>query len=98
MARVFPQGPALTAKEEKILWDNEVVSKLTYQQWKNFGAWVGANDPSLLEAKHWITREYNLDLNVFSLDCLRALIKQAKFKWHGQTLEEPAVDWVRCGS
>lgn len=87
----YPRGPALTSAEEKLLWDNDVVSKLTEEQWKAFGQWVGANDPTPLEAKHWITRENDLDLNIFSLQTLALLIKQAKFAHCGQssgTLEQ----------
>ncbi|RGP68738.1 duf1665 domain containing protein [Fusarium sporotrichioides] len=83
----YPQGPALTTAEEKLLWDADVVSSLTEEQWKAFGQWVGANDPTPLEAKYWITKENNLDLNVFSLQTLALLIKQAKFAHCGQSSE-----------
>ncbi|KAL3599972.1 hypothetical protein FPOAC2_04201 [Fusarium poae] len=76
----YPQGPALTTAEERLLWDDINVSGLTEEQWKTFGLWVGANDPTPLEAKQWITKENNLDLNVFSLQILGLLIKQANPK------------------
>lgn len=81
----YPQGPALTTTEEKLLWDASFVSSLTEDQWRAFGQWVGANDPTPLEAKHWITTENNLDLNIFSLQTLSLLIKQAKFAHCGQS-------------
>jgi hypothetical protein len=83
----YPQGPALTTAEERLLWDDINVSGLTEEQWKTFGLWVGANDPTPLEAKQWITKENNLDLNVFSLQILGLLIKQAKFAHCGQSPE-----------
>ena len=87
----YPQGPALTSAQDKLLWDNDVVRNLTEEQWKAFGQWVGANDPTPLEAKHWITKENDLDLNVFTLQTLALLIKHAKFAHCGQsskTLEQ----------
>ncbi|KAF5681277.1 hypothetical protein FHETE_66 [Fusarium heterosporum] len=83
----YPQGPNLTAVEKSLLWDDSVVSSLTKEQWEAFGQWVGANDPTPLEAKHWITKNNNLDLNVFSLQTLALLIKQAKFAHCGQSPE-----------
>ncbi|KAM0230035.1 hypothetical protein ACHAPO_009587 [Fusarium lateritium] len=83
----FPQGPALTAAEEKLLWDDNVVRGLTEEQWKAFGQWVGTEDPTPLEAKQWITKENDLNLNVFSLQTLALLIKQAKFAHCGQSSE-----------
>ncbi|KAM0294441.1 hypothetical protein ACHAPM_011250 [Fusarium culmorum] len=91
----YPQGPALTTTEEKLLWDANFVSSLTEDQWRAFGQWVGANDPTPLEAKHWITTENNLDLNIFSLQTLALLIKQAKFAHCGQsakTLQQSYTD------
>ncbi|KAF5588820.1 WD40 repeat 2 [Fusarium subglutinans] len=87
----YPQGPALTSAQEKLLWDNDVVRNLTEEQWKAFGQWVGANDPTPLEAKYWITKENDLDLNIFSLQTLALLVKHAKFAHCGQsskTLEQ----------
>ncbi|KAF5682043.1 duf1665 domain-containing protein [Fusarium circinatum] len=81
----YPQGPALTSAQEKLLWDNDVVRNLTEEQWKAFGQWVGANDPTPLEAKYWITKENGLDLNVFSLHTLALLVKHAKFAYCGQS-------------
>jgi hypothetical protein len=45
-------------------------------------------DPDELDAKHWITSENGLDLNTFKLRVIRVLIKQARFKWHGQPPED----------
>lgn len=88
MAWPSPQGAALTDDEEKLLWDHDVVSKLTEEQWRAFGAYVAAEDPDELDAKHWITSENGLDLNTFKLRVIRVLIKQARFKWHGQPPED----------
>ncbi|KAF5586257.1 duf1665 domain-containing protein [Fusarium pseudocircinatum] len=90
----YPQGPALTSAQEKLLWDNDVVRNLTEEQWKAFGQWVGANDPTPLEAKYWITKENDLDLNVFSLQTLALLIKHAKFAYCGQSSTTPEQSYT----
>ncbi|KAF4481607.1 hypothetical protein FAGAP_12028 [Fusarium agapanthi] len=79
--------PSSDIAQEKLLYDNDVVRNLTEEQWKAFGQWVGANDPTPLEAKHWITKEndLDLDLNVFSLQTLALLIKHAKSSYCGQS-------------
>jgi hypothetical protein len=79
---------SLDPDEEEVLSKSKAVSELTQAQLDAFNEWVGPNNPSRLEAKHWITGANNLDLNVFSSSEIYLLIKRAKCIYDNQTHHE----------
>ncbi|KAI1504770.1 hypothetical protein F5X99DRAFT_370922 [Biscogniauxia marginata] len=74
----------LTPDEEKVMLENESRAQLTEEQRAMFDAWVGAKEPTVSEAKHWIAKNTSLDFNTFSFTYLNLLIKQAVWKSHAE--------------
>lgn len=79
---------SLDPDEEEELSKSQAVSKLTQAQLDAFNEWVGPNNPSGLQAKHWITGANDLDLHMFSASEIHLLTKRAKCIYDNQTHHE----------